>query len=247
MGVIVLRQERSRAVRSLWVKPDPNLKPPENDRGVLIAQIVFGSRESLFFLAIPVGRYFGYTLSPTTLNDLHRLAKCHGCGLPATNFLAHWSCKRMRWQPDAMVLAVTEDAFDNACVISRREGNRKTVFRRQRKLRINGGTHTREQIEQLYQLQSARCYYCYRRLSRTDGRPNFHRDHYIALEAGGSDSIDNIVLSCRVCNIKKADLSGDQIRSPNSKVLPSAEMRKRLANMRRRVDEWRSSHTQTSS
>lgn len=62
-----------------------------------------------------------------------------------------------------------------------------------------GGTHTRIELMELYELQDGRCGYC--------GMPIFwhikgsvHIDHMQPVSRGGSNIVDNLCLSCHDCN-----------------------------------------------
>lgn len=45
------------------------------------------------------------------------------------------------------------------------------------------------------------CYWCNSKIIDS----NYHIDHYVPLSKGGSHTIDNIVISCPACNIKKSN------------------------------------------
>ena len=61
-----------------------------------------------------------------------------------------------------------------------------------------GSIKTKELKEFL--LKKTKCYWCEKNL-----KDNFHIDHYIPLSKGGAHSIDNLVLSCHSCNLKKSN------------------------------------------
>jgi 5-methylcytosine-specific restriction endonuclease McrA len=69
-----------------------------------------------------------------------------------------------------------------------------TENRRVRKL-ANGGSHTPEQIEELYTKQHERCVGCNKSI-----RKHYEIDHIIPITRGGSNDISNIQLLCLPCN-----------------------------------------------
>lgn len=58
-----------------------------------------------------------------------------------------------------------------------------------------------QDTERLFAKQDGKCLYCKRPLAQL-----FHRDHFIPVSKGGSDSPDNIALSCPECNRSKGSL-----------------------------------------
>lgn len=76
--------------------------------------------------------------------------------------------------------------------------NRVKQHKRRARKNSAQGTHTRKDIENIYKRQNGRCYWC--------GIPvenKYHIDHVIPLSRGGSDSPENLVVSCPTCNQKK--------------------------------------------
>jgi 5-methylcytosine-specific restriction endonuclease McrA len=80
--------------------------------------------------------------------------------------------------------------------------NREIVkaFNVLRKVRLKNcsGTHTAEEIKDLFARQRGKCAACSTRLSS-----NYHVDHIMPLARGGSNSIENIQLLCPPCNLSK--------------------------------------------
>lgn len=60
------------------------------------------------------------------------------------------------------------------------------------------GTFTQKQINLLRKNQRGKCYWCKRAYGK---RP--HLDHVWPLAKGGSNGAENLVLSCRTCNVRK--------------------------------------------
>jgi HNH endonuclease len=69
-----------------------------------------------------------------------------------------------------------------------------------------GGFYTSAQILEQLRRQRNRCYYpaCGRsKFQKVNGKYVYHIEHVVPLSRGGSNSIDNLVLSCPTCNLRK--------------------------------------------
>lgn len=82
----------------------------------------------------------------------------------------------------------------------RRNRHKVLAWNRVYELRKAGvkGSHTPEDIQALLHAQRGRCHWC--------GKPcgsNYHVDHRIALAAGGTNDVGNLVISCPACNLSK--------------------------------------------
>ncbi len=62
----------------------------------------------------------------------------------------------------------------------------------------NGGTHTAADIQDQYDRQKGRCYYCKKKVGDT-----YHVDHVVPLAKGGSNGPENLVVTCPECNLAK--------------------------------------------
>jgi 5-methylcytosine-specific restriction endonuclease McrA len=97
-----------------------------------------------------------------------------------------------------------------------REANRKKVramslqaiHRRRARLYNNGGSHTAEDIQRLYENQKGCCAYCGNILVK--GKRKTHIDHVRPLVQGGSNSIENIAIACAKCNLSKGDRTPEE-------------------------------------
>lgn len=75
-----------------------------------------------------------------------------------------------------------------------------------RRVRMLGveGSHTEEEITDLFVKQKGKCAYCLIKLTMAPkNRNTVTEDHVVAVTAGGSNHIGNIALCCKSCNSKK--------------------------------------------
>lgn len=91
--------------------------------------------------------------------------------------------------------------------------NRRIRKNKRRALERNAsGDHTSIEIEKLYQEQDGFCYWCDRELDS-----GYHVDHVIPLSRGGTNFIENIVISCPTCNLSKGSkLPSEWTRRPSN-------------------------------
>lgn len=60
------------------------------------------------------------------------------------------------------------------------------------------GSHTKDQVADLFNAQGGKCIYCLRKLGS-----RYHADHIVPLALGGTNWISNIQLTCKSCNSSK--------------------------------------------
>lgn len=78
------------------------------------------------------------------------------------------------------------------------EQRRIEAHNRRARERAVGGKHTVKDVQDQFQRQKGKCYYC-----KTDLANGYEIDHIIPISRGGSNGIDNIVLACPGCNACK--------------------------------------------
>lgn len=84
---------------------------------------------------------------------------------------------------------------------TRRCKHKAVQMRRRGRESLSGGTYTWTEVMRLFLLFDRRCAYCEQPVI---GQPD--PDHVVPLSRGGSNSITNILPSCRTCNSDKRDL-----------------------------------------
>ena len=74
-------------------------------------------------------------------------------------------------------------------------------YDRNRKARkgIINGSHSGEDISDIFKMQKGKCGYCRSKLGK-----KYHVDHIMPLALNGSNSRDNLQILCVLCNLRKA-------------------------------------------
>jgi 5-methylcytosine-specific restriction endonuclease McrA len=70
--------------------------------------------------------------------------------------------------------------------------------KRKAQKRASKGSYTAQQLQEQFQRQRGKCYYCNVKLGKI-----WHPDHVVPLARGGSNDISNIVIACPACNLSK--------------------------------------------
>lgn len=81
-----------------------------------------------------------------------------------------------------------------------REKARSYVRNRRARIKASDGQHTADDIEKLKAGQKGCCWWCGKKIP--DGK--HHIDHRIPIARGGSNGVENLVVSCAPCNHKKS-------------------------------------------
>ncbi len=92
------------------------------------------------------------------------------------------------------------------------ERNRFYAHRRIARKNNAIGSHTVDDIKQQYKKQEGKCYWCNTAVADT-----YHIDHVIPLSRGGSNSPDNLVISCPTCNLSKGSKLPSEWSGSNGK------------------------------
>lgn len=80
------------------------------------------------------------------------------------------------------------------------EKSRAQVRNRRAKLRNAEGSHTDHDVALQYKSQNGKCWWCGKSVGN-----NYHVDHRIAIERGGTNWPNNLCISCPSCNTSKTD------------------------------------------
>lgn len=122
--------------------------------------------------------------------------------------------------------------------ILKRERMRRVNQVRQKRIKDNGGTFTKAQLNELLQIQENLCYYCGSTFDKKNNKFIAHADHYISVHDGGMNDIHNIVMACVSCNSKKGRMHGDSFERLVKKSRP-LETSKKLGLIRRKLNVFR--------
>lgn len=77
--------------------------------------------------------------------------------------------------------------------------SRAHKHRRKAQKKASEGSYTSQQLQEQFQRQKGKCYYCKKKLAQ-----GWHADHVTPLSKGGSNTIENIVIACQTCNLHKS-------------------------------------------
>ena len=112
-----------------------------------------------------------------------------------------------RNNPDKVLASQRRKYAENNAAISARRTNwrkqdperaRAQSLKEKSRRRNALGSHTKEDLAELYAEQRGTCFYCRRSL-----KAGYHVDHYIALAKGGTNDRENLRLACPSCNCSK--------------------------------------------
>jgi len=125
--------------------------------------------------------------------------------------------------------------YDKAC---------SATFIRSLRTKAGGKRATEEEVQELLRVQRGHCYYCYGRLDKPGRlKVRLYRDHYVSLTDGGTNQIDNIVLTCSQCSTQKHLMTRDAFVTFSMMGMP-AQTRTLLRRLHNEVRDWRGSRPQ---
>lgn len=101
--------------------------------------------------------------------------------------------------------------IDYSKTVSYKISKRTSNHLRNTKIRAtNDKTINKQSLIELMNRQNNRCYYCNTDLDITK-KFSVHLDHFIPINKGGTHSIDNVVWSCKKCNLSKHSKYPDRL------------------------------------
>jgi 5-methylcytosine-specific restriction endonuclease McrA len=88
---------------------------------------------------------------------------------------------------------------------------------RRAQIKHNGGSFTFKELNALFEAQEGFCFYCGELLYASFDK-DIHIEHKIPLSRGGSNNIENIVLSCAPCNLSKGTKTHEEFLATKTEV-----------------------------
>lgn len=122
--------------------------------------------------------------------------------------------------------------------ILRKEDGRKKMAIRQERIMENGGSHTRNDLAVLIAIQENSCYFCGTEIELKSGLKKAHADHYESIFDGGRNDIQNLVMTCSPCNLKKGAMDGSYFERLIKKSR-TPETGKKLGVIRRKLNIYK--------
>lgn len=176
-------------------------------------------RGGTYYAIAPQAPDAGYGMTSDVYDYLVAHARCMHCRRPATSIIEHLDCnpetfKRQPPPVSAQVVLMHPDDEEWNDLWFKERYSRWTYARKVR-VETAVGSHTRDELRVLRELQEDCCFYCFASLLGPGGRINgpdepvtCHADHFVALCDGGNNFISNIVLACPSCNKHKRLMNG---------------------------------------
>jgi len=109
---------------------------------------------------------------------------------------------------------------------------------RNERVKENGGSHTKQDLENLIAIQKNSCYFCGTEIELKSGLKKAHADHYESIFDGGRNDVQNLVMTCSSCNLKKGTLDGSHFESLIRKTR-TPEISKKLGVVRRSLNSYK--------
>jgi 5-methylcytosine-specific restriction endonuclease McrA len=120
-----------------------------------------------------------------------------------------------RWRFANPEKKIAIDAAYNAANIDILRPKKRFYQSRRHARKLNAaGSHTLEQVSELFKKQKGKCLNC-----RISIKIRYHVDHIMPLSKGGSNYISNIQLLCPRCNIKKYNKDPIEWAQENGRLL----------------------------
>lgn len=148
--------------------------------------------------------------------------RCKYCKKPVPKNLGACDCGRQKKLIKVEFLAeIFVPIFEDVLRLqSWTDWTERKAFRRKKRLVDAGGKYSKADVIMLFNLQNGSCYYCLSSLVDLNNKERFHIDHYISVANGGTNGLENLVLACPICNIKKGSENGDSFARKTTKTLP---------------------------
>ena len=165
--------------------------------------------------------------------------KCSFCDSAFSSKLNKCSCSKPKSRKEHLrVRFPTAIYYSVLQPILRKEDGRKKMAIRQERIMKNGGSHTRNDLAVLIAIQENSCYFCGTEIELKSGLKKAHADHYESIFDGGRNDIQNLVMTCSPCNLKKGAMDGSYFERLIKKSR-TPETGKKLGVIRRKLNIYK--------
>lgn len=165
--------------------------------------------------------------------------KCTFCGATFSSRLNKCSCTKPKSRKEHLRVRFPTSIYYSVLqpVLQKESGRKKMAVRRER-IKGNGGSHNKNDLNALISIQECCCYFCGADIELKAGLKKAHADHYESIFDGGRNDVQNIVMTCSSCNLKKGAMDGSYFESLIKKTR-SPETGKKLGVIRRRLNSYK--------
>jgi 5-methylcytosine-specific restriction endonuclease McrA len=165
--------------------------------------------------------------------------KCSFCDSAFSKKLNKCSCSKPKSRNEHLrVRFPTSIYYSVLQPILQKESGRNKMAIRQERIKENGGSHNKNDLKVLMSIQENCCYFCGTEIELIGGFKKAHADHYESIFDGGRNDVQNLVMTCSSCNLKKGAMCGGYFESLIKKSRPP-ETSKKLRVIRRKLSIYK--------
>jgi 5-methylcytosine-specific restriction endonuclease McrA len=178
-------------------------------------------------------------LSERFVTFIREHGRCSFCDSTFADTLNKCSCSKPKSRKEHLHVRFPQSVYYSVLYpILQKENGRKKMAIRSERIKENGGSHTKNDLAALIAIQENSCYFCGTEIELISGLNKAHADHYESIFDGGRNDVQNIVMTCPSCNLKKGTLDGSHFENLIRKTR-TPEISKKLGVIRRSLNSYK--------
>ena len=190
-------------------------------------------------ILVNLGKNERLGLSQRFVNFILEHGRCSFCDSEIVSTLSKCNCTKPKSRTEHLHVRFPQPIYHSVFYpILGKENARKKMAVRNERIKENGGSHTKNDLLALIAIQENSCYFCGTEIELERGLKKAHADHYESIFDGGRNDVQNIVMTCQSCNLKKGTLDGSHFENLIRKTR-TPETSKKLGVIRRSLNSYK--------
>jgi len=203
-----------------------------------LSHVVY-SMDGCVLVLVNLGKNERLGLSQRFVNFILEHGRCSFCDSAIVSSLSKCNCSKPKSRSEQLHVRFPQSIYRSIFYpILEKENGRKKMAIRNERVKENGGSHTKQDLENLIAIQKNSCYFCGTEIELKSGLKKAHADHYESIFDGGRNDVQNLVMTCSSCNLKKGTLDGSHFESLIRKTR-TPEISKKLGVVRRSLNSYK--------